>query len=540
MPQANVCGLLPLVLEHGMLASPAAICNLLQVSKTVRAALSACPPCMDVDFSIRDYKSLDTLSSFAAWLQNNGSLLKDLCLDNLMPDEHQPGSKTAKFVLAQGLSLANGSGTPLAIQAVTVINFADKAIWPKFPAGLLSQLAVTMLPLAEANEAAFTEFLEQCTSLQSLNLEITAESEGQEGALQQFPPVLLQSLEGLSKLKHLSLHCFVGQICCWNSLQSLPASLEVLVLSQGRGDPGCKVDIAHLHSLQQLHVSSFDGFAEGSCLPAVLPNLVLTSTPLPEASSCLFEGVQKLLLIDPPPQAPKVFMQLANTRSLRELRITFVGRFTANAAATAPTWRHMPQLKDLTLGVTAAAAGSAVVAGTQQPSGILLDLAAATSLTSLTLDLNQYQLPYGACVVELSNLRMLVLENGRSSRQDMMHLSKLNGLTGLQFRDCTMDDATAVAVLGQLTRLCSLTLEQSPLEMADGNAGLYIVTAAVVPVIAQQLKGLRKLSLQVPGVFDNSVDLLEGLTQLTYLQASLSDESCKHLSKVLRCKVEGV
>jgi hypothetical protein len=77
--------------------------------------------------------------------------------------------------------------------------------------------------------------------------------------------------------------------------------------------------------------------------------------------------------------------------------------------------------------------------------------------------------------------------------------------------------------------------------MQDDYAGAEIVTAAVVPLIAQQLKGLRELTLRVPGVNDSSLDLLEGLTQLTYLKTVLSnDENCKRLRRVLRCKVIGV
>jgi hypothetical protein len=493
---------------------------------------------MEVSFSIRDYRSLDILSGFAAWLQRNGGVVKDLEVrDDLIGWGHRNGSKTAKFILAQGLFLAKASGAPLALQSYCANRLADKAIWSNLPGGSLSHLHMTILPLAEAQEAAFSECLQQCTNLQSLNLEVLDEREGQEQNVQQLPPVLLQSLQVLAKLRHFTFTAGRGYF--WASLQTLPASLQTLELAQGEGAPGCKVDIAHLHNLQKLCVNSpFTGIAEGSCLPAELPCLNLWCTPLPDDAISFLQGVQRLELESPPQQSLEVIKQLAKIRSLEQLSLLFDSDYTSTVSVYAPTWRHLPQLKELNLDITASAAVSAVVAGTQQPSGILLDLAAATSLTSLALELKQYQLPYGACVVALSNLCTLVLKNGRSSRQDMMHLTKLTKLTGLQFRDCTMDDATAVAVVGQFTSLRSLTLVQSESWMWDCSAGAWMETAAVVPVIAQQLKGLRELSLQVPGVNDSSVDLLEGLRQLTYLGALLSNEICRHLSRVLRCKVE--
>jgi hypothetical protein len=403
---------------------------------------------MEVDLKVTDHESLDTLSGFAAWLQNNGNLVKDLVVYNyLKAYGHQHGSKTANCVLAQGMSLANASGAPLAMQSYRALVFADRAIWLILPARTLVHLKVTLL-LTQAREAAFTECFQQCTNLQSLDVVITAGVEGQRGTMQQVPPNLLQSFQGLANLRHLTL--FTGDNCSWSSLQALPPSLQTLSLTQGRWVPGCKVDIAHLHNLQKLCVTSPTGFAEGSCLPAALLSLNLSHTPIPEAASSFFRGVQELALEYPPPQPLGMFRQLADIQSLKQLSMLVEPTYTALEASTPSIWRHLSQLKELTFDIITAAVGDRMLAGlAPEPPRILKDLAAATSLTSLRLDLSSTPiLFYGSCVAQLSNLRELALANGRnSSRTDGMCLAKLTGLTRLQMQDCTMDDATAVAVL---------------------------------------------------------------------------------------------
>jgi hypothetical protein len=136
-------------------------------------------------------------------------------------------------------------------------------------------------------------------------------------------------------------------------------------------------------------------------------------------------------------------------------------------------------------------------------------------------------LPWAVHIAQLQDLQQLSVAYVNSSREDMLELMKLTQLTALGLNRCSMDDAAAVAVLGRLTNLRSLKLAQGVTQQEQ-------MSDAVVPVL-EQLKGLRELSLT--GIGKNSVELLEGLTQLTRLGVMFYQERRQRLGRVLRCKV---
>jgi hypothetical protein len=228
-------------------------------------------------------------------------------------------------------------------------------------------------------------------------------------------------------------------------------------------------------------------------------------------------------------EPPGPILQLSALKDLQELRLTYQ-QGLPSAAAGAAAWRRLPQLRALQV----SGGGGGVV----ECQAALERMAGATGLTSVELDMacRGPQPPCGVHLAQLLNLQELELWYAKSSRQDMLHLRKLTRLTTLNLSQCSIDDAAAVELLVSLTGLKSLAL----LQLARRPQEPKIATDAIVPVIKYQLKGLRYLFLEVPGVTEASVDLLEGLTQLTMLRVAVSEHSVDRLRQVLvGCKVKG-
>jgi Leucine-rich repeat (LRR) protein len=115
--------------------------------------------------------------------------------------------------------------------------------------------------------------------------------------------------------------------------------------------------------------------------------------------------------------------------------------------------------------------------------------------------------------------------------RDMLSLKRLTQLKALDMSLCSLSDVTAVELLGSLAGLKSLRLWQK--KWSQESLLLCIETDAILPVIKSHLQGLRDLDMDLPGISDASVELLEGLTQLTKLTSRLSGHSVDWLRQVL-------
>jgi Leucine-rich repeat (LRR) protein len=155
----------------------------------------------------------------------------------------------------------------------------------------------------------------------------------------------------------------------------------------------------------------------------------------------------------------------------------------------------------------------------------------------LRLDFRSPEFPYGKYFAQLQNLQELFLWDANLSRKDMLLLRNSTQLTVLDLTHCSIDDGTAAGLLGSLTALESLTLVQRP--DWDWPGRHVLMSDVILPIIESQLKSLRYLDLRSPGVSDASVELLEGLTQLTELNVyRLSGHNVDRLRQVLPgCRV---
>jgi hypothetical protein len=118
----------------------------------------------------------------------------------------------------------------------------------------------------------------------------------------------------------------------------------------------------------------------------------------------------------------------------------------------------------------------------------------------------------------------------------MLHLGKLTQLSELDLTYCGIDEATAGELLSSLSGLRSLVLVQDSEDEHPQPCPLLMPYAidGIVLVIESNLKGLRELYLDLPGVQDANVGLLEGLTQLSQLYVKgLSGHIVDRLRQVL-------
>jgi Leucine-rich repeat (LRR) protein len=334
----------------------------------------------------------------------------------------------------------------------------------------------------------------------------------------------MSSLQVLTRLQKVYLGVYDG--CRWPTLRHLPPSVQKLELwASGRvGSGKCLVDITQLIGLKELKVTAADGFAEGSALPACAPVVILSETPLPERPWQLLAGVQQLQIYRPDDKPAGGIAQLSRLQSLTSLSLSC--RSTSYAAAAAAAWKHLPQLQSLHFSMNCVRSPE----NQSKCEDFVRAISMVKSLTSLRVTLPlETTLPWAVYIAQLQNLQQLILVGVNSSRQDLMQLRKMTQLRTLGLYRCSMDDAAAVAVFSRLTNLQSLKVIQ-------GNKKVVNMSDAVIPAL-EQLKGLRQLSLSVPGVGENSVVLLEGLTQLTGLGVMLSQERRQQLGRVLGCRV---
>ena len=532
MRACDITQVVPLVFEQAGISDLKTACQMMQVSKAFKAAMSSCEPCLHVELLVGGLEDLEKVAEFTFWLQKNSHLIKDLFLDYCKP-EPEPGAwRAAQSMLSFAFSSAGAICSPLRMQAAVTArgNFSHVMI-SSLPPSNLTTLRVPRATVSELQQPSLVSSMQQLTALQKLRLAVVHPREGDQGdlgdlngerVLKLVPSGFLSTLQGLHSLRTVDLTIYN---CTWPSLRCLPSLVQELSIFTMPGR--CLLDIPQLTCLQKLRVQASGGIAEGSAFPPSVPVVTFSRTPLPADPCRLLAGVQQLHCTGSEVQAVDVLVQLSALQSLTQLSLSY--DTLQSAAAAAPAWRHLQQLRSLKVyrlaivGLDSAERWHAVLEGIGEAQG----------LTCLGMDIpdSPLPLPWGETIARIRNLDQLRLVLGNADRQNMLHLRMLTQPTGLKLYFNDMDDGTAAAVLLQLTNLRSLELSGGV-----GIANQVQMSDAVLPVLAQ-LKGLRDLKLSLPGVTENSLPLLEGLTQLEWFGMRLSHQSLEHLGCVLRCKV---
>ena len=498
----------------------------MQVCKALQAALKACQPCLTVAVTVNSGK-LSMIRDFAYWLRKNAHLVEYLSIQPSAGSD-EGACAAAECMVSQAFALAAADGVALGLQKLAASGpVCSPNVLASLSASTITSLSLDM-SVSQSAASTLPASIQQLSNLQQLTLEVKKDSPGgQEDEdevgqpeVQLISPALLAALRGLTNLRSLELR---PMNCTWSSLCDLPCSIQRLtILAVGSKS---LLDISHMTNLSRLVCICLDGLVEGSRLPPRLPVAVFGSTPLPADAPCLLAGVQQLRLTNVDSNAD-LLVQLSGLRDLQILELIYCS--VESAAASAAAWGNLRQLRELVISEDSSVVGEY----RNDCQAVLEGIATAKHVTKLSLTLpGNWDLPCVQYISHLANLQDLSFEQAKSSRQDMLHLRKLTQLTALALTVSSLDDATAAEVLGTLVGLKSLRLEQA--QAAQERQ----LTDAIIPLMKYQLKGLRKLTLCLPGVSDDSVGLLEGLTQLTELRMTLKKESRQHLRRVLGARI---
>jgi hypothetical protein len=498
----DVLQVLPLVLEHGGIWYPKCLRSLLLLSKSIKQALKACKvPCLYVHISVKRKAPATKLPGFALWFAQYGHLVREVDLACSDHEEYDDICTVAQTMISLAFSgaAANGVRAPGLQVFRATSRLCGPAMLSSLPAHSIKTMDLTMTS-PEIAVPSLPLLFQQFSNLHTLNITVDD----------------TWIWNGQVKVVQLPAALFL----------SLPQCLETLSFSH---EGTYLLDIGHLTSLRELTVEAIGGLVEGSTLPRSLLAATFVNTSMPGDACNLLSALQQLTLEPTYLEPPGPILQLSALKGLQELRLKYED--LPSAAAGAAAWGRLPQLRALQV--------SGGIGSVVECQAVLKRMAGVSGLTSVELDVTCRgpQPPCGVYLAQLLNLQELVLHCATPSRQDMLHLRKLTRLTTLELSLCSIDDATAVELLGSLTGLQSLALSQSE----SGPQEPKVATDAIVPAIKYQLKGLRKLSLKVPGVTEASVDLLEELTQLTRLKVvGLSGQSVDRLRQVLvGCKING-
>jgi hypothetical protein len=197
-----------------------------------------------------------------------------------------------------------------------------------------------------------------------------------------------------------------------------------------------------------------------------------------------------------------------------------MSKLQSAAAATAAAWRHVPQLRELSIRTITLLD---IEASRQDLANILAGLAAATSLTNLSLLLHAdwpandgEAAVVAACasLAGLTNLSSLAFEDGtRLAPGDVLALTALTGLTRLQLASMGngVGTAAAVALARSLQQLQHLDLQKCSINLS--NVQLMSAIGQLSQLTELRLNGNSGLSRQ--GLMQ-----LAGLSQLRQLGVS--------------------
>jgi hypothetical protein len=278
------------------------------------------------------------------------------------------------------------------------------------------------------------------------------------------------------------------------------------------------LDMTALASLSELVCDEGYELAPGLKLPAQLQRFNCSAN-CRDTSALL--GLQQLqhVCICVALEDPDQLRCLAQLPALRHVSLEYWD--AACAAPTAPAWQHLSQLSELDL------AYPNDNPSTQEMAAILAGVAAATSLTKLSLEALAWvdnaddvaramQVAACASLAGLTRLRDLTISSQSCLVPgDALALTALTSLTRLKlaFTGSAADDVAACALACSLTQLCSLDLRGCVL----GGLG------CLAPIA--HLSRLTELLLDhVDGMTRRGVMLLTKLTQLQQLTVKFNDE----------------
>ena len=483
---------LPPLLQHPLLRSDVkTVCRLLQVSKRMREALrSSDTSSLDVELS----SAATAQAGFASWLPDHAGLVGTLDTGHY---ESEDVTVLAQCLHTFSLRQATTAAPALCLRSFTK-HIPCASMLSALPAVSITRLEL-VFPDDDSNlhAPAFTSALASLRNLREFSMN--------NGDINAFK----SCMEGLSQLPHLSEVSFESTY--WNSLSSLPQQLQQLHLHSNEYD--VLVDISHLSSLRSLFINA-ESLADNSVLPTGLTSLTVVSCVLSVQIITSLKSLQQLhLRCIEHKEGQALPANLAQLPKLEHVSLSYEACSQEGweaAVAAAPTWQHLPQLKELSIYISSQK-------DLQQLSAEVVTvgqaLAAATSLTRLII----HKLPaVGFCcyVKGLQQLADLAVHGGRFSRQDALQLKGLTQLTALILTTCpAVDDAVAISFVTSMRNLQRLALDACGM-MSDG----------VLPLL-EGLKGLRSVSLiACQGLQDESVPLLAQLTQLSHLGLEANDQ----------------
>jgi hypothetical protein len=228
-------------------------------------------------------------------------------------------------------------------------------------------------------------------------------------------------------------------------------------------------------------------------------------------------------------------LQLAKLPSLQELQLSY--RFFWAAAAAAPTWALLPQLRGLIVERFMTTVYRMDAPEQQHIAAALAGAAAATQLTSLQLgsrclDLpllqQQPQLAMPVCgsLTGLSGLRYSKLQAMKLVHGDALALTALTGLTRLDL--CNFQDGFGVGAANELVRKLK---HLAHLELRCG--GIDLGSNAFLAAVGQ-LKQLKYLCLEgIDGLTEQGLMQLTGLQHLQQLHVDRNEEVVKVTAELL-------
>jgi hypothetical protein len=548
--QAQLLSVLPLVFQHSTVRFwRRDIGTVKLVCKSWKAALADFPACFEYDVCLILPGDFTELTRFTEWLGQYGHLLSQLTLyvhsreednddsdaDDLNPFAGMSLCPAAEHVLVLALQLAAARLKPLCFQSFSYTGLSSTSLLPSLPAASLTMLDLSVQQSNAVTKAALATGLGCLTNLRSLKLNFRCPDD-----CPLSPTSFSSPPYGLAQLQTLNIACkadLLGEHLCLASLTSLtslvivsekevdlkcvPEQLQNMDVTVGLS---CLLRIPQVTSLTCLNVKSPEGFKPGSQLPPALPLLKLHKTLLPGNPGQLFASVQRLeveggLRLPGASQWPVALRALGNLGGL-DLGLSYED--PENAATTAAAWGQLPQLQRLVLGSPWSPVeidsddesdGDVPVseAATARANAILVGLGAATSLTSLIVNVDLAGKPFGVQIGGLVKLRALsIIQPGRSSSdsEHMLQLRNLTQLTQLKLVQCTLGIATAAVVLSKLLSLKVLHLEIWSKLNDDA-----------IPLVVQGLTALRKLAFthKSPLLDGASISLLAQLSRLEVL-----------------------
>jgi hypothetical protein len=473
---------------------------------------------------------LHQLRSFASWLAGHGHLVRSITTNKepATQPETQPFEISravdnafdvveAQQLLEEGLLAAAGPAAPglsadgaraaasqqqQQQQRLNLASFssdyASLEMLRCLPTHSLTHLRVEFNYALPEQYAEVPDVLARFSNLQQLQLD------GQGGKM---PGSCLAGIAQLSKLTQLQIEIGSLRSSLWDPLilqqplqqllsQPLPLRMLQLDMQDMLYEP---LDLTALTQLEELIT---DGLHPQSKLPGQLRSVKLTGVrdkglePLRE-----LQQLQRLdVCISVDSEATTTVAQLAQRLTgLEHLALRYT--YAWDAVTASDTWCKLPQLRELSFDFEAG-----VRVRCWQIDGILLGVAAATSLTKLELE--------AFCAVEV---------NGEETEDDespaewecapvavCRQLSKLTGLQDLGFTRYTMLEPGDALQLTALTNLTRLVLSN----MHDG------VGDAAAAAIASNLTQLRHLDLSWCELGRDGGDLaeVEKLVHLTELR----------------------